>query len=126
MQLGHDERELLQRDLRALVETGRLSVRDARILEAARRRYESRGARGDIERTFATAVAALAAAVSEEIPSGIIFDLGLANGPASLEGQWVVGSAISHIGIVQRHDGAIAIVRARPRCATELLAEFGQ
>ncbi|MBL8682332.1 MAG: hypothetical protein JNK05_24400 [Myxococcales bacterium] len=124
MQRGHELRAALHDDLRELVEGRRMSARDARILAAARRRFESSASEPPRVLSFSSAIRALADAVADEIPSGLLFDLGAASGSSRVEGQWVVGSAISHIGLVECHDGAIAIVRARPRCATELLAEF--
>lgn len=124
MQSGHDGRAALHDDLQALVAGEWLSERDARILASARRRYESTEADSEQSTGFFAAVRALADAVADEIHSGMVFDLGVANGPAAVDGQRVVGSAISYVGLVERRDRTIAIVRARFGCVTEILAEF--
>ena len=76
----------------------RVSARDRAILADARRRMTGRVV------SFATAIAALTAAVEAAIPNGRVFVLG--DGP-------IVGSQISGIGIVDTPHGIDLVCVAR-------------
>ena len=79
----------------------RVSARDRAILADARRRLAAMTGRVV---DFATAIAALAAAVEAAIPNGRVFVLG--DGP-------IVGSQISGIGIVDTPTGIDVVCVAR-------------